>query len=202
MCATWDEARHVDLPAASVRHHGPTTACNLPDILDDMMAPYVDDFVPKQLEVLAAHLSRYFPTVTPAHAVEYKLDMDLPTTLDTPGASLHLEQAGEEGAGQTAAPGADRGSAEAVSDSDGEENDADQVGQGHSHGPACPADAPQESNRSVDGEAARRETGGVGAASSRGALAWAARKGHQLSSNLQLPRRRGKARPCGARLHV
>lgn len=182
---------------------GPTAACNLPDILDDMMGPYVDDFVPKQLEVLAAHLSRYFPTVTPAHSVEYRLDMDVPTVLDTPGASLHLQEAGEEGAGQTAAPGADRRGAEAASDSDGEEKDADQVGHGHSQGPSCAADAPEESNRSVDGEAARRETGGnVGAASSRGALAWAARKGHQLSSNLQLPRRHGKSRPLRARLHV
>jgi hypothetical protein len=163
-----------------------------------MMAPYVNEFVPQQMEVLGAHLGSYFPTVTPAHTVEYRLDMAVPADVDTPEASsMRLRMFEEDERGQGAADGADHGRGdEAASCSDCNGEDGDQVPPAHSS--LSPADVQEGSNRCVDGDPASGKSARVGTARGRGALAWAARKGQQLSSNLHLPRRRGKSRPLGS----
>jgi hypothetical protein len=181
----------------AVRCGGPvavlTAYARAPDMLDDMLAPYVSGFVPEQLGVLAAHLARYLPSVTSAHSVEYDLDVDAPLDLDPSNASV---EGGEEH-GREEGEGADDAGAETASGSEGEERDARDAGRGGhalARRASPPAAASEESSRSGGGEPGG---GGAGRAKGRGALAWAARKSQELSSNLHLPGRHDKSRTLG-----
>ena len=148
------------------------------DILDDILAPHVQDFVPQQLAALSGRLALFLPTITPAHTVEFvtdEPDLELAAHPDGRGVQTPLLRArgGRAHSGEDAEGGALAG----VESESGLE--------------AQHANTSQEEVPTAGARGGDTEMGGARAGNDvhRGrAMAWASKKRQQLSLNLRMPR--------------